>query len=100
MNEVIKVNGIAGGPNVINLYWPAGAMFWKNGELWRPAQDCSAGYGAALALCRVTRLDDTAFEQTVEAVLRPNEQWPGIGLHTVNEAPGFEVVDGCRARGT
>jgi hypothetical protein len=26
-NEVIKVDGIAGGPNVLNLYVPAGAMF-------------------------------------------------------------------------
>ena len=40
---------------------PAGAMYRQGGELWRPAQDCSKGYGAGLSLCRVDRLGSRTF---------------------------------------
>jgi len=74
---------------------PAGAFYRRAGELWRPAQDCTSGYGAALALARVTRLDTEGFAQEVASVIRPGGAWPGIGLHTLNWAAGIEVVDGC-----
>lgn len=78
---------------------PAGAFYRRNGELWRPAQDCTTGYGAGLALCRVTKLDDEGFAQEIGAVLRAGgDDWPGSGLHTLNFANGLEVVDGCRDR--
>jgi hypothetical protein len=76
---------------------PAGRFFKRGGELWRPAQDCSTGYGAGLVLARVDRLDTDGFAQTTGAVLRPNQAWPGIGIHTVNMENGLEVVDGCTA---
>lgn len=78
---------------------PAGAFYKRGGELWRPAQDCTTGYGAGLALCRVTKLDDEGFAQDVVTVLRAGgADWPGSGLHTVNWSGGLEVVDGCRDR--
>jgi len=76
---------------------PAGAMFARGADLWRPAQDCTRGYGSALALARVTRLDDEAFVQEVAATLHPGENWPGIALHTLNSAGEFEVIDGASA---
>jgi hypothetical protein len=76
---------------------PAGRFFTRGGELWRPAQDCSTGYGAGLALARVDRLDTDGFAQTTGAILRPNAAWPGLGIHTVNMTNGLEVVDGCTA---
>jgi hypothetical protein len=78
---------------------PGGAFFHKDGALWRPAQDCTTGYGAGLALCRVTKLDDEGFAQEIAAVLRPGgADWPGTGLHSLNWAAGIEVVDGCQDR--
>jgi len=78
---------------------PAGAFYKRGAELWRPAQDCTTGYGAGLALCRVTKMDDEGFAQEIGAVLRAGgSDWPGSGLHTVNWADGLEVVDGCRDR--
>lgn len=74
---------------------PAGRFFMRGGELWRPAQDCSTGYGAGLALARVDRLDTDGFVQTTGAILKPNAAWPGIGIHTLNLENGLEVVDGC-----
>jgi hypothetical protein len=77
---------------------PAGSFFRRGSELWRPAQDCTAGYGSGLALARVTQLDERGFAQEIRTVLRPGPAWPGIGLHTLNWAAGFEVVDGAGDR--
>ena len=73
---------------------PAGRMFEQGGALWRPVQDCRRGYGAAMALARVDRLDDGGFSQTIAAVLKPGAGWPGRRVHTYNEAGGFEFIDG------
>lgn len=75
---------------------PAGAFFRRGMELWRPAQDCGPGYGAALALARVDRLSEEGFAQTVMATIAPGGSWPGKGLHTLNWAAGIEVIDGAR----
>lgn len=73
---------------------PAGRMVSRDGALLRPVQDCRNGYGAALAIARVTKLDDTGFEQEVETLLGPGPLWPGRRLHTLNSAGGFEFIDG------
>ena len=72
---------------------PAGAMYHKNGVLWRPAQDCSERYGGGLALCRVDRLDEERFEQSVMQHFAPEGKNGLVGLHTLNEANGLEVID-------
>jgi hypothetical protein len=74
---------------------PAGAFYRRGNEVWRPAQDCTRGYGSGLALARITALDEERYSQEVEAVFYPGGAWDGIGLHTLNWAEGFEVVDGC-----
>ncbi len=77
---------------------PAGNMVQMNGKLWRPVQDCSLSYGAELALCEVTRLDESGFEQVVHKKLGPNDAWPGRKLHSLNRAGQLEVVDGAVLR--
>ncbi len=73
---------------------PAGRVVRRDGALIRPVQDCRSGYGAALGLARITRLDPDGFEQTVETILTPGPRWPGRRLHTLNSAGGFEFIDG------
>jgi hypothetical protein len=73
---------------------PAGNMFMRDGKLYRPVQDCRRGYGAALALARVDRLDEGGYAQTIEAVINPGADWPGRRLHTYNFGGGFEFIDG------
>lgn len=76
---------------------PAGSVVVRDGKLLRPTQDCRDGYGAALTLTEITRLDDESFEQRVVAQLRASEQhWPGRRLHTLNRVGVLEVVDGSR----
>ncbi len=73
---------------------PAGRMVVRGGALLRPVQDCRHGYGRALAIARVTKLDEEGFEQTVETTLTSGPLWPGSRLHTLNSAGGFEFIDG------
>lgn len=73
---------------------PAGAVVMRNGGLWRPVQDCRRGYGKALCLARIDRLDPDHFEQTILATLGSGPLWPGGRLHTLNRVGRLEVIDG------
>jgi hypothetical protein len=67
-----------------------------NGGLWRPVQDCSSGYGAALGLAEVIELSPTTFRQVVRHAIKPGPLWPGRKLHTLNRCGELEVIDGAR----
>jgi hypothetical protein len=75
---------------------PAGNFFNINGQLWRPVQNCSDGYGAALGLAEIAELSPTSFKQTVRHMLRPGSQWSARKLHTLNRCGRLEVIDGTR----
>jgi hypothetical protein len=73
---------------------PAGNFVTLNGQLWRPVQDCTDGYGCALGLAEVVELSPTSFKQTVRHLLRPGPLWPGRKLHTLNRCGRLELIDG------
>ena len=75
---------------------PAGGLFRRGGEWFRPSQDCSNGYGGALNIQRIRRLDLSGYEE--ESVGRVSPDWqPGLtGVHTVNAAGGLTVIDAKR----
>jgi hypothetical protein len=72
---------------------PAGRLFYWNGQLYRPSQDCSGQYGSAIVINRVTHLSASEFRE--EAVSRIEPKWDRrlLGTHTVNSAPGISAVD-------
>jgi hypothetical protein len=76
---------------------PAGSPFLLDDVLYRPAQDCAATYGAAVALHRVEQLSPDAFAETLLRVLWPDRSGPfPHGLHTlVHDGERF-WVDGKR----
>ncbi len=71
----------------------AGHFFTRDGRLYRPVQDCSDGYGSALALCEITRLEPGNFAQGIAARLPPPAGAGLHGVHTLNDGAGIEVVD-------
>lgn len=77
---------------------PAGNFVTLDDKLWRPVQDCTNGYGAALALAEVVELSPTAFKQVVRHSLKPGPAWPGRKLHTLNRCGRLEVIDGSRVQ--
>jgi hypothetical protein len=72
---------------------PAGRLFYWNGDLYRPSQDCSGRYGSAIVINKVVRLDASEFRE--EAVARVEARWaPNLhGIHTVNTAAGISIID-------
>jgi hypothetical protein len=63
---------------------PAGMVFSAGGRLYRPAQDCAATYGAAVAIHEILTLDQAEFRESLVTVLRPDPDGPfPHGLHTL-----------------
>ncbi|WP_128924925.1 glucosamine inositolphosphorylceramide transferase family protein [Bradyrhizobium guangxiense] len=77
---------------------PAGNFVTINNKLWRPVQNCTDGYGAALALAEVVELSPTTFKQVVRHSLKPGPLWPGRKLHTLNRCGRLEVIDGSHVQ--
>ncbi len=75
---------------------PAGHFVMREGRLWRPVQDCSRGYGAAVALAEITELSPIRFAQIRRHHVTPSSHWPGRNLHTLNRLGRLEVIDGTR----
>jgi hypothetical protein len=71
---------------------PAGTTFLHAGKLWRPAQDCSTGYGSAIALCSIDTLDTEAYAQSTKTIVKGG--LVARRIHTLNWAAGLEVIDG------
>jgi hypothetical protein len=74
----------------------AGHLFWKDGRLFRPTQDCSVRYGYGIALNEVTRLTPDEFEERPVSHIPPTWMRGLLGTHTWNEDSAFQVVDGIR----
>ena len=74
---------------------PAGGIFRSAEGLIRPAQDCSSTYGGSIALCRIDRLDECGFEETVLRRVGPLKPYDA-GIHTINTNGKYIVVDGKR----
>lgn len=76
---------------------PAGRPFTIDGALYRPAQDCSQGYGGAVAIQRILTLTPSAFDEISVARIAPEREGPyPDGLHTLCPLGDRIVVDGLR----
>ncbi|MBE7245384.1 MAG: formyl transferase [Actinomycetospora chiangmaiensis] len=78
-----------------SLARPAGRIVARGGRLIRPIQDCATGYGRALVLAQIDRLDPEGFAQTVIGRIEPGPAWPGNRLHTLNAGGRIECIDGA-----
>jgi hypothetical protein len=72
----------------------AGHLFYQNGRLLRPTQDCSVRYGYGITINEITRLTATEFEERSVDFIAPSWRRGLLGTHTLNSCGPFEVVDG------
>lgn len=75
---------------------PAGTPFRLDGDLYRPAQDCSTAYGAAVVCNRVVSLDERGLVEEPVGRLRAVPGRYASGSHTLSSWNGLWVVDGRR----
>jgi hypothetical protein len=73
-----------------------GTPFVVDGTLYRPAQDCSRGYGGSVVVNRVDRLDLTAFSECPVATLAVSTGRYPAGSHTLSRGGSLVAVDGKR----
>ena len=72
---------------------PAGRIFQRQGQFYRPAQDGSPHYGRAVSINRVLRADPDAYQEREAERITPNGSPRVVGVHTVNRAGEMTVID-------
>jgi hypothetical protein len=77
----------------------AGPLFELGGRWYRPAQDCTKGYGTAVTINRIDVLTPTQFVETTVSTVRPDPHGPyPHGLHTLAVHGHTLLIDGRRIR--
>lgn len=78
---------------------PAGLPFIHEGELYRPAQDCSESYGKRIAINRIVTLNETEFEEEFVKYIGPLQNGRySKGFHTVFGLGRFTLIDAKRSK--
>lgn len=77
---------------------PGGALYRENGELIRPAQDCSVRYGYGLSIQKILRMTEEVYEEEEVCRILPDWAPNSWGTHTVNQAAGITVYDSYARR--
>lgn len=72
---------------------PAGRIFEQQGQLYRPAQDCSTRYGGAVAINRIVQLSPDTYEEVETSRVGPNWGPRVEGVHTFNAVGNLTVID-------
>ena len=83
--------------NDLNGSRPAGNFIISDGNIYRPAQNCSDYYGKSLSFNKLIKLTETEFEEEhhLELLQREDSRFNG-GIHTINMVDDVVVVDGIR----
>lgn len=74
-----------------------GTPFTHQGQLYRPAQNCSATYGGSIQIMRVTECTPTTYCEEKAACIKPAPGMNPDGLHTLSALDKNRcLVDGKR----
>lgn len=77
---------------------PAGGIFSMNGELYRPAQNCSYRYGYGFNINHITQLDMEKYKESVVSRVEPDWDKRIVGTHTFSHAESLHVIDALYRR--
>jgi hypothetical protein len=77
---------------------PAGRIFFDNGKLIRPSQDCSVRYGYAISFNQIVTLTETDYIETNQQSFKPLREKSIYATHTYNEMAGVTVIDAILRR--
>ena len=76
---------------------PAGTTFIINGEIYRPAQNCTREYGSSVVINKITELSEENFSEEFVKEIKMDKQSPyRHGLHTISEFGSLTLIDGKR----
>jgi hypothetical protein len=69
-------------------------LFYQDGKLIRPSQDCSKAYGYALCFSEVTVLNEMDYREVPIGRIEPDWVRNNLGTHTYSRSDDFEAIDG------
>lgn len=72
---------------------PGGAFIRKGDDVYLPVQDGSRSYGGGLGLMRLEELSQNVVRFSAPSPVLSGPAWARNGIHTLNRAGAFEVVD-------
>lgn len=72
---------------------PAGSLFFRQGSLIRPAQNCAGSYGNAISLNRVDHISETDYKEVPVETILPDWMSGIFATHTLNQFGGVTVMD-------
>ncbi|MFD2036367.1 hypothetical protein ACFSKL_16300 [Belliella marina] len=75
---------------------PAGALFEKNGNWYRPAQDSAKHYGHRIKIQRIVKWSVFEYSEVTEEIIEADWQEGLTGTHTINRSDNFLVMDSFR----
>lgn len=73
---------------------PAGSFIKYEDTLYRPAQDCTYGYGKGIVIQKVDFISDSSYSERTLFKIYPHSFKYNLGLHTINFYDGECVIDG------
>ena len=79
---------------------PAGNLFKRDGQVYRPAQDGSKMYAYAISINKLMRLTPEEFEEQEVDKILPDWDPYNQRTHTINHVGNLTVIDGFRHRST
>jgi hypothetical protein len=72
---------------------PAGALFEREGKLYRPAQDCAERYGHSVHINEVITLSESKYAEQAISSIRPEWDDKIDGVHTFAQCEGITIID-------
>ncbi len=76
---------------------PAGTAFYYDGNLYRPAQNCSKTYGGEISINKIIKLNPFEFDENVVAVVKPFQKTKfNKGIHTLSSVDDYTIIDAKR----
>lgn len=74
---------------------PAGNFIEVDGQIYRPAQNCSNYYGESITINKITALTTDRFTEEEYMIIEPNKNDAfNYGIHTINAVDDIIIVDG------
>lgn len=75
---------------------PAGSFIHKDGNLYRPVQDCSRTYGEKIHWMKIEKLDKDNFVETWDSTIEPNWYSGLTATHTfsISQSGIYTILDG------
>jgi hypothetical protein len=72
---------------------PAGRIFYSNGKLFRPSQDCSVRYGYATIINEIIELSETKYKEIKVSGITPDWDDDVVATHTLSYDQGLTLID-------